>query len=358
MNDHRVAAGITAFTETSGNARPSPTNASMLLTDSLSLDLETTPDGRLLKIGAVRADQVFERSSIRKPAKVLAELEGFARGARYLVGHNLLDHDLPILRSLSPQLALLQLPVIDTLYLSPLAYPENPYHRLVKDYKLVREAANDPVADARLAAQVLEEQWEAFAARAAAKPVWLDLLHFAFDGSELGREGVPASGMLAIWKALGASAPGNPWDAIESLLAGRACGNQQRDAISPLIESARLRPILAYVLTWILVAGGNSVLPPWVRKRFPEIGPVLLQLRDSDCGDSACRYCRQTHDPEAQLQRWFGFDNFRPVPADADGRSLQRAIVTEGMAERPLLGFLPTGGGKSLCFQVPALARY
>jgi len=29
---------------------------------------------------------------------------------------------------------------VDTLVLSPLCFPENPYHRLVKDYKLVRES--------------------------------------------------------------------------------------------------------------------------------------------------------------------------------------------------------------------------
>jgi ATP-dependent DNA helicase RecQ len=33
---------------------------------------------------------------------------------------------------------------------------------LVKDYKLVRESLSDPVADARLAASVFEDQWKSF----------------------------------------------------------------------------------------------------------------------------------------------------------------------------------------------------
>ena len=40
-------------------------------------------------------------------------------------------------------------------------------------------------------------------------------------------------------------------------------------------------PSLAYVIAWLTVADGNSVLPPWVRRRFPEV-PVLLHQRPGD----------------------------------------------------------------------------
>ena len=46
------------------------------------------------------------------------------------------------------------------------------------------------------------------------------------------------------------------------------------------------------------------------------------------------------------LKRWFGFDSFRP---------LQEEIVTDSLAGRDVFALLPTGGGKSLCFQLPAL---
>ncbi len=48
------------------------------------------------------------------------------------------------------------------------------------------------------------------------------------------------------------------------------------------------------------------------------------------------------------LERHFGFPAFRPG---------QESLVAAGMAGRDALGVLPTGGGKSLCYQVPALAR-
>ena len=53
-----------------------------------------------------------------------------------------------------------------------------------------------------------------------------------------------------------------------------------------------------------------------------------------------------------------GISRFRSTPTTADGRSLQQAIVENGFAGRPSLAIPPTGGGKSLCFQLPALARF
>jgi len=50
----------------------------------------------------------------------------------------------------------------------------------------------------------------------------------------------------------------------------------------------------------------------------------------------------------AALKRHFGFDRFRPG---------QRAVVTDALAGRDLLALMPTGGGKSLCFQLPALLQ-
>ncbi len=48
------------------------------------------------------------------------------------------------------------------------------------------------------------------------------------------------------------------------------------------------------------------------------------------------------------LKEFFGFKSFRP---------LQEEIVTDALSGRDVLAVLPTGGGKSLCFQLPALAR-
>jgi ATP-dependent DNA helicase RecQ len=51
---------------------------------------------------------------------------------------------------------------------------------------------------------------------------------------------------------------------------------------------------------------------------------------------------------EEALKHFFGYDTFRPG---------QRQIVEEALQNRDLLIIMPTGGGKSLCFQLPALLK-
>ena len=104
--------------------------------------------------------------------------------------------------------------------------------------------------------------------------------------------------------------------------------------------------------------GGNSVMPPWVRHQFPEAGQLVRRLRDTSCTDAGCDWCRERHDARKELTRWFGFADFRQEPVDDAGRSIQQSIVEAAMAREHVLGILPTGSGKSLCYQLPALSSY
>jgi ATP-dependent DNA helicase RecQ len=55
-----------------------------------------------------------------------------------------------------------------------------------------------------------------------------------------------------------------------------------------------------------------------------------------------------TADLAFELKRSFGFDSFRAG---------QEAVVRDALAARDVLAVMPTGGGKSLCFQLPAVLQ-
>ena len=48
------------------------------------------------------------------------------------------------------------------------------------------------------------------------------------------------------------------------------------------------------------------------------------------------------------LKKYWGYDSFRPK---------QQEIISEALAGEDVLAILPTGGGKSICFQVPGMMR-
>src|SRR6266508_2542736 len=50
--------------------------------------------------------------------------------------------------------------------------------------------------------------------------------------------------------------------------------------------------------------------------------------------------------PQSILKTTFGYDMFRP---------LQREVIENVLARRDTLAVMPTGGGKSLCYQIPSL---
>ena len=96
-------------------------------------------------------------------------------------------------------------------------------------------------------------------------------------------------------------------------------------------------------------------MPPWVRHNFAEAGRLVRRLRDTPCADAGCNWCRDRHDARKELVRWFRFDDFRTTD---DGKHIQQSIVETAMAREHVLGILPTGSGKSLCYQLPALSNY
>ena len=88
-------------------------NIDGLLNRTLLLDLETTRTGKIRQVGAVFNDRVIEKTKIAGSKAILNALDDFSQEAEFVLGHNLLGHDYPIIKAASPWLKLLEKPVTE-----------------------------------------------------------------------------------------------------------------------------------------------------------------------------------------------------------------------------------------------------
>lgn len=330
-----------------------------ILSRCLSIDLEVNPgEAKVFAIAAVHHDDRPALKCAGRPTEqFLDALEAQIGDVAHPIGHNFLSHDLEHLVAARPRLGRIMTAPIDTLWLNPLAFPRNPYHHLVKHYhdgRLATGHVNDPELDARLVFEVLANQLDALGKLGSDAPDALTAYHYLTTRME------NAGGFDAVFGYLrGKDSPGfdEASAAVSRMLEGRACEKRIEQTLGRLSSPRNGWP-MAYALSWITVAGGDSVMPPWVRAQFREASLIVRHLRDTSCKDPGCAWCAEQNDPVRALEKWFGFPAFRPQPVDPDGRPLQERIVDEAMSGNSVLGILPTGTGKSLCYQVPALSRF
>src|SRR5690606_35580654 len=150
----------------------------------------------------------------------------------------------------------------------------NPYHHMVKHYhdgRLQAGHVNDPELDARLVFQVFRNQLTALAKQNSEQPDAVTAFHFLTTRME------NSDGFDAVCREVrGGPAPGRveAEEALSRLLERRACAWQVEQTLDRL-SSPQLGWPLAYALSSILVAGGDSVMPPWVRAQFREAAPIV-----------------------------------------------------------------------------------
>ena len=322
----------------------------------VAVDLEVCPrTSRIKAIGAVRAGQEPPLSWQGKDARAGVErLASYLEGAGLVVGHNLGQFDLAHLAAEAPGSWPERLPHIDSLWVSALAWPEPKTLRLKKISRQGQLGAvhpNDPVADALASMELMGEALSTLTETWALTPDLADAIHgLARDHPALSHGTV-----FSLLRDRPAPGPGARDAAIARLARDRVCVARTNH----LLQLARDGdPSLPFLLTRIASDRPGAGLSPWVRHRFPMAQDALEAVRGRTCRDPGCAWCRRRGDSRAALKRWFGHGAFRPVPATDDGTPMQEAIVDAVAGQRDVLGILPTGTGKSVCYQLPALERH
>nr|WP_304635558.1 helicase-related protein [uncultured Oscillibacter sp.] len=281
---------------------------------------------KVMDLGAVKEDGAqFHSPSIR-------DFSAFIAGSAFLCGHNIVRHDLFYLRPLLD--APLSARAIDTLYLSPLLFPERPYHALLKDDKLQTDELNNPLNDAEKARKLFYDEVNAFSELSVRrKEIYYGLLN-PYEEFQ---------GFFAFMKYKPLFSA--PERAIRREFSGMICEHADLRAL------AATWPVeLAYALALIGCGDYHSVTPPWLMKNYPGIEYVMKALRGRPC-QAGCPYCREAFGLHRKLKEFFGFSRFRSY----GGEPLQERAVRAAVEGKSLLAVFPTGGGKSVTFQLPAL---
>lgn len=302
--------------------------------DIVFVDTEVQPIKEKVKdIGAIRAKiPLYSMNGMKFRSDKLAELEYFLKDAAYICGHNIYDFDMKYIGEYTERAGVRS--VIDTLYWSALLFPLKPYHKLLKDDKLQVEELNNPLNDAMKAMELFMDEVAAFQKLSLAmKSIYYTLLStvpqfrdfFQYVNFHKRAE------HLSIL--------------INQEFKNKICENANLNAV------IMKYPVeLAYCLAVIAVGDKESIIPYWVQKKYPKVHVIQLYLKGVPC-KQGCPYCREHFNLHAHLKQKFGYDSFRTYA----GEPLQEKAAQAAVEGKSLLAIFPTGGGKSITFQLPAL---
>ena len=297
------------------------------------IDTEIDPRSlKILDLGSVKGDgSTFHQTSV-------AEFIRFLKGTEFICGHNIFNHDIKYIGKALIDAGVHSANIIDTLFLSPLLFPTNPYHALLKDDKLQSEDTNNPLNDSIKAKDLFYDEIAAFKQTdESLKQIFYGLLHDKKEFQSFFRFMAYISRRTDLENLIGKK------------FENEICEN------ADLTKIVSEHPIeLAYCLSlinsFVHHKKTHSITPPWVLRNYPEVERIMFRLRNKPCV-SGCTYCNNALDIHKGLKRFFGFDSFRTY----GGEPLQEKAVKAAVDNKSLLAVFPTGGGKSITFQLPAL---
>ena len=304
----------------------------MELLDILYIDLEaSTNSNKIHTYGVLYKDKNYKGSSLKEILDLYLKYK-----PNYICGHNFINHDKRLLEDTSFNPVFSKAKIIDTFFLSMLLYPTKLSHKLTKPYKTEAHIQNDPFGDC-IATQNLFE-----------------LLINKFNTFSL-----PLKTLLTTLL--------NKNDYFQGFFSFAEVKNQKIDihayfknkikcSNKRLDELVNEYPSEMAILSVYLINDNRTSLSYAVLKTFPHTVKILKELL----------YNSSAIDIERFSLEEFGITKFREFEARDSGTDLfnmnadkisQREIIKSALKNDSLLAILPTGGGKTFTFQMPALIK-
>lgn len=300
----------------------------------LYIDIETTKQGKIKDVGALFNGQELHESQFTK-------LQYWISQAEYICGHNIVAHDIPLLERVLENNIFRNKKIVDTLLWSPILFSDNPYHKLVKGYKIVNDSDyNNPLSDCKLTKQLLideinkfneldpniQQVYASLLSNSESYKGFLELINFQINNINISSE-------------------------LSGLFKNKICDSAN---IFQIVEDNPIE--LAYAFSLINTKEDKSILAYWVSKTLPNTQQILDDIRFKFCGKPNCIYCNSNLNPQKALRTYFGYEDFRSFDQNEE-ISLQEKTVRAGLSSKSFVAVFPTGGGKSLTFQLPALMK-
>ena len=301
------------------------------------LDIEATKEKKIKELGLVYQDKQLKTTSISKAYEFIKHFD-----VNFISGHNFINFDFEILKQTSLYQILQNSYLIDTLALSLLFFNEKTLHSLPKNYKSEDDFKNDPVEDSLSTQKLFKKIEDRFLSLDKdVQDIFFSLLKdekyfsgffkyleiYDFDKLELGRL---EQKIVQIYKEIIVN----------------------RELLPKIIKTNPVE--LAYILALLSPNIEIKSHPPKILYDYPEIVDIQKKL------------CFDLEKIDKKLSSFsketFGFGDFREFPKlnpTLFGKPSisQRDIVYAALKDESFLTVLPTGGGKTFTFWLPAIIK-
>ena len=306
------------------------------------LDIEVgATSNKIDNLGYLSEKSALETSSVSQ-IKDLCLREGI----RFICGHNFIEHDKKFLAKTSFNPVLEQINIIDTLYLSMLLFTTKRTHKLDKPYKNNQiNIENQPLGDAdqtKALFELLDNEFDKLSVKK--QQIFYQLL----------KNDKYFSGFFDFKKV--ANKEIDIYEQIKKHIVVNSEDYKENEINHP-VE-------IAFIISY-LMSNDKGAISSILLIKYPEVVKLLKQLT----------FDKDKVNIEKFTKDEFGVDTFREFdknevdayqfsrdelaltnPTEIEKIS-QKDIIESAIDTDSLLAILPTGGGKTLAFQIPALLK-